>query len=145
MGLSRAMNERLVHPALVAALLLSVLLGCGTGEYEKRLNALTDAFLRERLDIRWQCLARVDRVTPSILGKMYEAGCREIHYGVESGNLDILAATAKHIKLDQVKEDDRLCGQPAAERGDVLVGHAFSGHANVGRPGAAATRYRVHN
>lgn len=69
-----------------------------------RLDALMDAFLDEGLDIRWQCLARVDRVQPDILQKMYRAGCREIHYGIESGNLEILAATAKHIKLDQVEQ-----------------------------------------
>ena len=70
----------------------------------RRLDALMDAFLAEGLDIRWQCLARVDRVQPAILEKMHRAGCREIHFGVESGNLDILAATAKHIKLDQVEQ-----------------------------------------
>ncbi|HIC89101.1 MAG TPA: radical SAM protein [Anaerolineae bacterium] len=70
----------------------------------RRLNALLDYFLAQKLDIRWQCLARVDRVTLPLLQKMYQAGCREIHYGIESGNPEILKATAKHINLDQVRQ-----------------------------------------
>lgn len=70
----------------------------------RRLNALLDYFIEQNLDIRWRCLARVDRVTPELLEKMYRAGCRQIHYGIESGNPEILKATAKHIDLDQVRQ-----------------------------------------
>lgn len=70
----------------------------------RRLEAFCDRVLDVGLDIRWQCLARVDRVTPAILRKMYRAGCREVHYGIESGNPDVLKATAKHINLDQVRQ-----------------------------------------
>lgn len=70
----------------------------------RRLRAMMEAFLREGLDLRWQCLARVDRVTPELLRLMYRAGCREVHYGIESGNPEILAATAKHINLAQVRQ-----------------------------------------
>jgi radical SAM superfamily enzyme YgiQ (UPF0313 family) len=70
----------------------------------RRLNKILDHFLERKMDIRWQCLARVDRVNPELLGKMYEAGCREIHYGIESGNEEVLRKTAKHIDLSRVQE-----------------------------------------
>ena len=70
----------------------------------KRLDAFCDRVLEVGLDVRWQCLARVDRVTLPILKKMYRAGCREVHYGIESGNPDVLKATAKHVNLDQVRQ-----------------------------------------
>jgi len=70
----------------------------------RRLESFCDRVLDVGLDIRWQCLARVDRVTLPILKKMYKAGCREVHYGIESGNPDILKATAKHIDLNQVRQ-----------------------------------------
>ena len=92
----------------------------------RRLDALMDAFLAEGLDIRWQCLARVDRVEPAILEKMYRAGCREIHFGVESGNLEILAATAKHIRLDQVEQ---------AVAWTEAAGIAAKGYFMLGLPG----------
>ncbi|NLE77376.1 MAG: radical SAM protein [Chloroflexi bacterium] len=70
----------------------------------QRLTAMMNAFLQEGLDLRWQCLARVDRVTPELLRLMYQAGCREIHFGIESGNPEILGHTAKHINLEQVRQ-----------------------------------------
>ncbi len=70
----------------------------------KRLEAILDYFIGQNLDVRWQCLARVDRVNPDLLAKMYRAGCRQIHFGIESGNPEILKKTAKHINLDQVRQ-----------------------------------------
>ncbi len=70
----------------------------------RRLGKILDHFIERNLDIRWQCLARVDRVNPELLGKMYQAGCREIHYGIESGNEEVLKQTAKHIDLSRVRD-----------------------------------------
>jgi anaerobic magnesium-protoporphyrin IX monomethyl ester cyclase len=69
----------------------------------RRLAAVCDQIIEEGLDIRWQCLARADRVTPDLLALMYRAGCREIHYGIESGNPQILARIGKGITLDQAR------------------------------------------
>ena len=71
---------------------------------QKRLDVLTERFIAERLNIRWQCLGRVDSVNAEILRKMYAAGCRRIHYGIESGNQDILQRIGKRIKLEQVRQ-----------------------------------------
>ncbi len=70
----------------------------------RRLDKILDHFIERNMDIRWQCLARVDRVNPDLLAKMYRAGCREIHYGIESGNPEVLKRTAKHINLDRVRD-----------------------------------------
>lgn len=73
----------------------------------RRLDKILDHFIERNMDIRWQCLARVDRVNPELLAKMYQAGCRQIHYGIESGNEEVLRRTAKHIRLDQVSDSVR--------------------------------------
>lgn len=70
----------------------------------QRLEAILDYFIAQDLGVRWRCLARVDRVNPDLLKKMYRAGCRQIHFGIESGNPEILKKTAKHINLDQVRQ-----------------------------------------
>ena len=70
----------------------------------KRLEAILDYFIAQDVGVRWRCLARVDRVNPELLAKMYKAGCRQIHFGIESGNAEILKKTAKHIDLDQVRQ-----------------------------------------
>jgi len=56
------------------------------------------------VDVRWQCLARVDRVTPELLRLMQMSGCREVHYGIESGNPQILKELGKAITMDQVRQ-----------------------------------------
>jgi len=70
----------------------------------RRLEAITERLIAEKLDIRWQCLGRVDRVNVEILQKMHTAGCRRIHYGIESGNREVLQRIGKGIRLDQVRQ-----------------------------------------
>jgi len=64
-------------------------------------------FLTEVSDLPWQflwgCNSRVDTVTPQMLKDMYAAGCRMIHFGIESGSQRILDDVYdKRIKLEQV-------------------------------------------
>lgn len=69
-----------------------------------RLRAISSQIVAERLDIRWQCLGRVDRVDADTLRTMYAAGCRRIHFGIESGNEQVLRRVAKGIKPEQVRQ-----------------------------------------
>jgi len=69
----------------------------------KRLKATTQRIIDDNLNIRWQCLGRVDRVDPEVLDLMYRSGCRQIHYGIESGNDEILEAIGKGITKEQVR------------------------------------------
>jgi radical SAM superfamily enzyme YgiQ (UPF0313 family) len=71
---------------------------------QKWLNDFTQSIIREGLDIRWKCLARVDRVNPHVLRQMWQAGCREVHYGIESGDEGILRNISKSLSLSQVRE-----------------------------------------
>jgi radical SAM superfamily enzyme YgiQ (UPF0313 family) len=52
----------------------------------------------------WCCQTRADSVDPELLRAMKEAGCALIHFGVESGSEDILAATGKRMTLDQIEK-----------------------------------------
>ena len=62
------------------------------------------ALVRERnIQIDWQCLARVDRLEPEHYEAMADAGCVEIHFGVESGDPGILKAIGKRISPAQVR------------------------------------------
>ena len=67
----------------------------------RRLAAISEQIISEGLDIRWQCLARVDRITFDSLKLMYKAGCREVHYGIESGNPEILKSLNKRITMSR--------------------------------------------
>ena len=89
----------------------------------KRLESLTGQLIAENLDIHWQCLGRVDRVNADILKRMYAAGCRRIHYGIESGNQEVLQRISKGIKLDQV----RLAVRWAKDAGIQVKGYFMLG------------------
>jgi len=55
------------------------------------------------LDVVWYCNGRVNLMQKELLKAMYEAGCRGIAYGIESGNQQILDSMKKNITLDQVR------------------------------------------
>jgi len=50
---------------------------------------------RRKLDIRWQCEARVNSVDADLLRLMGDTGCFRIHYGVETGDPAQFKAEAK--------------------------------------------------
>jgi radical SAM superfamily enzyme YgiQ (UPF0313 family) len=58
----------------------------------------------KNLRIVWYCNGRVNLMTEEMLRAMYEAGCRGIAYGIESGNQQILDSMKKNETLDQVRE-----------------------------------------
>lgn len=76
---------------------------------EKRVEELTRAIRDEKLDIRWKCLARVNNATPDMFKHMKSAGCYEVHFGIESGNQNILNRVRKGITLEQVINAVKYC------------------------------------
>lgn len=71
---------------------------------KKHINYLCDEILARRLNILWECRIRVDSVDYNLLKKMYSAGCRIIHPGIESATSRILKLINKHIEIKQVEE-----------------------------------------
>lgn len=62
----------------------------------------------EKLNISWNCLARVDRIKPEILAEVKKAGCWQIQFGIESGSQNILDFIEKGITLEQIENAVRL-------------------------------------
>ena len=69
-----------------------------------RVEEFCDQLLGERFRVRWTCNGRIGNPSLSLLQKMRAAGCRQVEYGVESGDEEILKAIDKRITVDQVKE-----------------------------------------
>jgi len=65
--------------------------------------------IEEKLNIIWECRARVDMVNQFILELMKEAGCYRIRFGFESGNNKILKVLKKGITVEQSLECARIC------------------------------------
>jgi anaerobic magnesium-protoporphyrin IX monomethyl ester cyclase len=65
---------------------------------------LCEYILKERIDISWVCMSRVDAIDKDILGIMKAAGCHQICFGVESGDEQILENIEKKISLEKVEK-----------------------------------------
>lgn len=68
---------------------------------KKWVNEIMDELTNLPYPLEWGCATRVDMVTPELLQRMAETGCRAIQYGVESGCQKILDSV-KGIKKEQV-------------------------------------------
>ena len=66
---------------------------------ERLLAGMVDA----RLDLRFECLARVDLLKPELLGAMRAAGLARVYVGVESGSQKMLDLMNRGTKLGQVE------------------------------------------
>jgi anaerobic magnesium-protoporphyrin IX monomethyl ester cyclase len=78
------------------------------------------------LDLQWATLSRVDRVDPTILREMKEAGCHELEFGVESGSQRILDAMDKRATVQQVRNALKAAFDHGIKNKVFLV-HGFPG------------------
>jgi radical SAM superfamily enzyme YgiQ (UPF0313 family) len=64
---------------------------------------LCEGILKRRIRVRWQGPTRVDCVDMKLLQLMSKAGCKQLRYGIESGNQKILDLMNKRINLDMIE------------------------------------------
>ena len=74
-----------------------------------RIVDLCDRLNTLHLNFQWCCQTRVDQVDPDLLAAMAKAGCRLIHFGVETGSPRLLADTCKGITIEQAKKALAWC------------------------------------
>lgn len=65
-----------------------------------RTLALCDLIIQNRLDMTWNCTARVDTVKPDVLKRMKQAGCWEISFGLETGSNELLQKMDKAARVE---------------------------------------------
>jgi anaerobic magnesium-protoporphyrin IX monomethyl ester cyclase len=95
------------------------------------------------LPFEWACQTRADYVDGPLLNLMKRAGCRLIHFGVESGSAKVLATTNKRITLEQIEQGiaetkragmDQVCffmfGFPGETKEDMDATIAFAKRLN---------------
>jgi anaerobic magnesium-protoporphyrin IX monomethyl ester cyclase len=68
----------------------------------KRVIAISILICDRKLNIRWVCSARPEKLDLETFKTMYAAGCREISFGVESGNQKILESINKNTNLEEI-------------------------------------------
>jgi radical SAM superfamily enzyme YgiQ (UPF0313 family) len=71
---------------------------------KKRVIELCDEIIRKDLNIKWLVETRADLVDRETLMRMKEAGCFRIHYGVETGDPNLLKSVGKpRLGLDKIR------------------------------------------
>lgn len=71
-----------------------------------RAEKICDLIIRHHLNIRWECRngIRMDRLTPSLMRKMKQAGCCFVAFGLESANQENLDAMRKGLTINQAEQ-----------------------------------------
>ncbi|MBU0504585.1 B12-binding domain-containing radical SAM protein, partial [bacterium] len=72
----------------------------------------------------WTCASRADHLDRKLARIMYQAGCREIFFGIESGSQKIQKTTRKNIKTHKVVQTLK----DASEEGIVCTASFIIGH-----------------
>ena len=67
------------------------------------IDRLLTLLLEQRLDLRWECLARVDLLKPDLLRRMRSAGLERVYVGVESGSQKMLDLMNRGTRLAHVE------------------------------------------
>jgi len=72
--------------------------------FKKRTIELLNEMWKRNIDkkVFWHCETRVDSVDEKVLSSMKKAGCKMIHFGVESGSNAILKKCKKGINRKQI-------------------------------------------
>jgi radical SAM superfamily enzyme YgiQ (UPF0313 family) len=91
-------------------------------------KAVCEELIRRDLGIVWLCETRYDLVDEDIIDLMWRAGCREIHYGLESADETMFAAVAKSDGPKSLDLFERVIGWTKARGMRVHV------HLIVGMP-----------
>ena len=79
---------------------------------------------KEGISFKWYCMSHVNNVDYDFLKFIYDHGCHSIHFGVESGDPNILKLINKGISLEKaaaVFRDCRKIGLPST--GLFMIGH----------------------
>jgi len=94
-----------------------------TADYNRAI-AVCDEIIKRKLKIAWVCSSRAGLVTLELLEKMKKAGCREISFGIESGDQEILDSIHKNIVLDDVRKSIKLVKKARIKtHGSFIIGN----------------------
>jgi anaerobic magnesium-protoporphyrin IX monomethyl ester cyclase len=75
---------------------------------KSRMLALSAEIKSRRIDLPWGVMARADLVDREVLTAMKQAGMASIKYGMESGVQDLIDASGKNLKIEDVEKAVRL-------------------------------------
>lgn len=89
---------------------------------------LCDGIIKRGLNkkIIWEASSRVDVIDKEVLIKMKESGCRNLGFGLESGDPEILKKIGKNTNPEKIIEAINLCNEMGIQVGTTFIlGHPY--------------------
>lgn len=77
------------------------------------------------LHFEWSCMCRVDLLDESLMDQMYEAGCRRVFLGIESGSERVRALAGKEIRIQNVERMLSLVSKRFDVAASFILGFPF--------------------
>lgn len=87
----------------------------------QRVEEICDILIHEKLNLEWMCLSRADRLDERTAMKMARAGCKQIFFGIESGNERMLKVMNKRIILSDVEKAIRSAKHAGIATGGFFI------------------------
>jgi len=69
---------------------------------EKRTTDICKKMIKDKLNLKWSCCIRADKINGNTLKLMKRAGCEGIYIGIESGNHNQLKLINKNLNINQI-------------------------------------------
>jgi len=89
----------------------------------KRVEEICQELNRRNIKIKWSCESRVNSINPAMLAMMKAAGCVEMHFGIESGNQEVLNLQQKDCTLEQIRAAVKMTNAAGIDsRGYFIIG-----------------------
>ncbi|HIJ82279.1 MAG TPA: radical SAM protein [Desulfuromonadales bacterium] len=68
----------------------------------KRVARFCELKEQKKLDVTYNCIARLEHVDEELLALLKRSGCWQVNFGIESGDPDVLKKHRKYFELDEV-------------------------------------------
>lgn len=76
---------------------------------KENLREVCNAIIDSSLDLKWGCMSKIGICDEEDFQLMYDAGCRWIEFGIESGSKDILKKMKKGMNVERVPYEISCC------------------------------------
>ncbi len=87
----------------------------------RRIEKICEIIIREKLDLEWECLSRVDKLTQRVADLMAKAGCKRIFFGIESGSDRVLKIIGKRITKKNAAHAVHAAHKAGIETGGFFI------------------------
>ena len=76
---------------------------------KENVREICNALIESGLDLNWGCMMRIGICDEEEYRLMYDAGCRWIEFGIESGSKTVIKRMKKGMNVDRVSYDVDIC------------------------------------